>query len=833
MYNDEDEELEEEKESNGKNSALKELFEANKKIFIILGVIILIILISNISSCTRPEKPEHEMERKIKLVVESNELTVQLNNTNRIIYKLDYNRDDSKGEYTFESSNKEIVEVDNTGNIKGKKLGSATIEVKYKEGNEEVKEEIKVSVIEGNKDITLNNVLFPAEMLIISKNTSYTLAYSLEPSDGYIESREITSSNPSVATVTEDAVIETKSAGTTVITIKLNSNIKDTLTVKVLNENVQPEYVEKIQSLVFNDRETSIIEGQSAQLMYSFEPQNSTVELVEWTSSNDSICLVDEKGIVTGVKEGTCVITAKNDGVTLDKTTVKVTSKEVQPTKISWNLMDHQKFEVGTTFQIIPTIEPSNATNKTIKYSVLMGNVVTVTETGLLIANQKGTTTIIGTTTNGLRIQTTIEVFNKDDSKPVNPPSGGGSGEDKPSTTSCTSSNVISLKTNSSDYAGSGALTSPGTEGNAYTFTNDKSTSFKYTIEGGSACNIKSVKLSTSQGTGTFSSYYVKELGKEYSITLTSTQGQTKVLRLKFEVITNDGKIYEKEYSMKYSIGSTSSQQQPQTPQTTPYTGINVTSDGDSYTSGCKPVSTSSTTTCTAVLTKSTDVIKITLSDKNYKSAKVHKYIKYEGNSSYTDLGTTTLLSTGVYSLSGLNGKNGLVKLDYTVVGKDSKTYTKTYYIKYQGKVESGQSTTQITKATFQASFVKSKSDGGIIFGIGSTNYGLYTLFMNNTKDIDEVYYNINGTVDTKTATSITQKTLTDEGKSYPVVETSKTFLLNGSNFKTAICYEYLNNGATVKYNFAVKGNSLAGSVMRIKVVYKNGSSELKTITIS
>jgi uncharacterized protein YjdB len=48
-------------------------------------------------------------------------------------------------------------------------------------------------------------------------------------------------------------------------------------------------------------------------LSVSFTPVNTTNKKIIWTSSNSSIATVSETGEITGIGEGTAIITAKSD----------------------------------------------------------------------------------------------------------------------------------------------------------------------------------------------------------------------------------------------------------------------------------------------------------------------------------------------------------------------------------------------------------------------------------------------------------------------------------------------------------------------------------------
>ena len=70
-----------------------------------------------------------------------------------------------------------------------------------------------------------------------------------------------------------------------------------------------------ISSVTLDKTETELIVGEIVQLNATISPDNATTKSVTWSSSNESIAVVNESGQVTAVSAGLCNITATaNDG---------------------------------------------------------------------------------------------------------------------------------------------------------------------------------------------------------------------------------------------------------------------------------------------------------------------------------------------------------------------------------------------------------------------------------------------------------------------------------------------------------------------------------------
>ena len=129
---------------------------------------------------------------------------------------------------------------------------------------------------------------------------------------------EWSSSDETVATVSETGHLLALKQGTTTITAK-SGNLTDSfeLTVKEI----------PLTALKINAETQNLKVGESLKLEAEFIPNNSTeYRTLEWTSSDESIITVDNQGNVTAVKPGKAIVTAvAYNGV---KTQIELTVEE-------------------------------------------------------------------------------------------------------------------------------------------------------------------------------------------------------------------------------------------------------------------------------------------------------------------------------------------------------------------------------------------------------------------------------------------------------------------------------------------------------------------------
>ena len=198
------------------------------------------------------------------------------------------------------------------------------------------------------------------------------------------------SSNTSIATVSNTGSITAKSAGTVTITATSVSNpsVKDTCTIKVQAQSVTNVSISNtIQSLFI---------GDTHQLNVSVYPENAPNKNIIWMSSNTSIATVSNTGLVTAKASGSVTITATSQSNPLVSDTCDIMVKEVSVTSVSISNTIASLF-VGNTRQLDVTVYPNNATNKNIIWSSSNNSIATVSDTGLVTAKAEGNVTITAT----------------------------------------------------------------------------------------------------------------------------------------------------------------------------------------------------------------------------------------------------------------------------------------------------------------------------------------------------------------------------------------------------------------------------------------------------
>lgn len=298
------------------------------------------------------------------------------------------------------SSSDENIATVYDGKVLAKKKGEVTITAKI----DGVKTERKFVVKDKKNEllkIQLNTVysnIFVGDKLQLVA-TAYPVGYAV---DGI----KWSSSNTNVATVSSTGLVVSKRNGEAVITASLDGKIAKA-TIIVNNKNVS------VTGVSVTPTSTSLNVGASVTLNANITPNNASNKNVTWTSSDSTIASVSSKGVVTGKKRGTVVITVKtNDG----NMTAKITIKVLQPvTQVTLNSKIGTKYlnETDKTILLKATISPIDADDKRLTWSSSNPDIAKVDTKGKVTALLPGQATITVKASSGVKATFTINVRQK------------------------------------------------------------------------------------------------------------------------------------------------------------------------------------------------------------------------------------------------------------------------------------------------------------------------------------------------------------------------------------------------------------------------------------
>ncbi len=231
------------------------------------------------------------------------------------------------------------------------------------------------------------------------------IRYSVIPSNATNTNVTFKSLNEKVAIVDANGVVTGVSEGNADIVITTEEGgFEAKCTVRV--DGIDARGIERV-----GDKTVTMGLNQTRQLQVKITPSDTTNKNVQWTSSNNSVATVDSNGVVISKNSGSTIITATTHNGLKTEFFIEV---ETPVTNITLN-SNEINLNPGGTFKLDATVNPSNASNKNIKWISANESIATVDQSGNVTADVAGTTYISAVSADGKVIATcTVNV-----SKPV------------------------------------------------------------------------------------------------------------------------------------------------------------------------------------------------------------------------------------------------------------------------------------------------------------------------------------------------------------------------------------------------------------------------------
>ena len=141
-------------------------------------------------------------------------------------------------------------------------------------------------------------------------------------------------------------------------------------------------------SVTLDKTSVEVLIGQTVHLSATVLPEATTDKTIRWSSSDDSVAMVDE-GTVTAHKVGQATIkaTCGNKEASCIVNVLPIVVEEISFNKTSVSL------KAGETVTLTATVKPDDATDKTVTWSTSDASVATVND-GVVTAKKVGTATI-------------------------------------------------------------------------------------------------------------------------------------------------------------------------------------------------------------------------------------------------------------------------------------------------------------------------------------------------------------------------------------------------------------------------------------------------------
>ena len=281
---------------------------------------------------------------------------------------------------TWSSSDESIAKVED-GKVTAIAPGTAEITATADEVS------AKCAVTVSAKEIPVTEVGLDIVEKAIKMDETVTLSARIKPEDA--TNKNVSwKVEPDIATLAPDGlkcVVTPKDYGTATVTVTTEDGGKTASAIIHIEKTIIAVTAVKLSA-----SSLEMEEGDTETLTAVIEPDDATDTAVNWTSTDEKVATVKD-GVVTAVAEGKAEIKATAGDVTaVCKVTVSKKVIPVTAIKLSAKSLDMVE---GDTETLTATIEPENATDKTVTWTSTDEKVATVKD-GVVTAVAEGSAEI-------------------------------------------------------------------------------------------------------------------------------------------------------------------------------------------------------------------------------------------------------------------------------------------------------------------------------------------------------------------------------------------------------------------------------------------------------
>jgi len=242
------------------------------------------------------------------------------------------------------------------------------------------------------KPVAVSGLTVNPTTLALGVGKTGTVTATVTPSDAANPAVSWTSSNETVATVSNGTVTALKAGRTVVTATAADGGYKAECVVSVSNIDVT--------SVTVSPAEAALKRDETLQLTAKVLPEDATFPEVTWSSSNAEVVSVDAKGVVTSHGTGTVTITATSGGKTGSCViTATVPVKGVSLSKSEINIR-----KAVANSDISPVFDPADATNQNVSWAIGDESIASLSVTDnipTVTGVKEGETTLTVTTEDG------------------------------------------------------------------------------------------------------------------------------------------------------------------------------------------------------------------------------------------------------------------------------------------------------------------------------------------------------------------------------------------------------------------------------------------------
>ena len=241
-----------------------------------------------------------------------------------------------------------------------------------------------------NNTVAVTSITLSATTVSLIPNQNRTVVATVGPNNAANKAVTWSSSNNQVATVNIGGTITGRGNGSATITARTQD--------MGLTATVAVTVTTPVQGVVLNQPIVTVNVGRTFQAIATTVPATASNQNVTWSTSSPSIATVSQSGLITGISNGTAVISVlTQEGNRRANMTVRVTTPVTSVAVIPATI----RLPRGQSSRLLTTVQPPNASNTTVTWTSSNNNVATVTTRGVVRGANVGTATITARTADG------------------------------------------------------------------------------------------------------------------------------------------------------------------------------------------------------------------------------------------------------------------------------------------------------------------------------------------------------------------------------------------------------------------------------------------------
>lgn len=299
--------------------------------------------------------------------------------------------------FTVEEGKEDVLTIEdpNRGIVKGVAVGTAQVTVTTAEGG--YSDSCAVTVYRAAEKVTITADGYEADAgLEAGLTLALTATVSGEPT---YDTVFWATSDPQTAAVDADGTVTAKEPGTVTVRASLhpfdNPEYPADVTAEIKIDIVAGSAA--VESVAINEGETvTMFKGETKQLTCTVNPPNASEKTVVWsvTEGADVVSVNADTGEVTALRPGraTVTVTSRSDAAKSDSCTVTVL-EAVTAVRLNSGSLQLTLTEDGKTATLTATVEPEEATDRTVRWTAVPDGIVSV-ENGTVTALNAGTATV-------------------------------------------------------------------------------------------------------------------------------------------------------------------------------------------------------------------------------------------------------------------------------------------------------------------------------------------------------------------------------------------------------------------------------------------------------